>query len=315
MTSADLNFANKMMWVLILLICSLPDPVSLPVLKFSSPPNVSCSGGSVSIFCESVQGSLPIQYTWYEKTLSEDSKISDTNKLDLHCQSFKQQHHQYYCTALNNQGEKTSEMVNVLVISSSEETCVYVTQIGNIGPEYFCEDSTTTTHSTSTKIISTDDQNQSSESKFHTRLIYIVFGVLGGILVVFAVSLLLYPRQINKHSIGIVCYRRNKSLNDNEQLVAAEESTIYENVRVTQSSSPKTHSYGDVQFNNSENGIIYATVQFQKKPPAWSGEVERRSLNNTDNVIYSGINIQSQPTKNNRKTSSLNTPQDSQMEI
>ncbi|XP_078403903.1 polymeric immunoglobulin receptor-like [Cetorhinus maximus] len=284
------------------------DPVSVPVLKFSSPPNVSCSGGSVSISCESVQGSLPIQYTWYEKTLSEDSKISDTNKLDLHCQSFKQQRHQYYCTASNNQGEKPSEMVNVLVISISWETCVYVTHIGSSGPEYSCDVSTTTTHSTSTKIISTDDQNQSSKSKFITSLIYIVLGVLGGVLVVLAVSLLLYLRQINKHSNAIVSYQRNKTLNDNEQLVAAEESTIYENVRAAQSSSPETHSYGDVQFNNSENGIIYATLQFQKKPPAPSGEVERRSLSNTDNVIYSGINIQSQSTKNNRKASSLNTP-------
>ncbi|XP_078403902.1 polymeric immunoglobulin receptor-like [Cetorhinus maximus] len=109
------------------------EPVSVPVLRFSSPPHVSCSGGSVSISCESVQGSLPIQYTWYEKTPSEDSKISDTNKLDLHCQSFKQQHHQYYCTASNNQGEKPSEMVNVLVINTTGKNCGYSIQVESIG--------------------------------------------------------------------------------------------------------------------------------------------------------------------------------------
>ena len=113
------------------------EPVSVPELKFLSPPTASCSGGSVSVSCESVQGSLPIQYTWYEKTPSEDSKISDTNKLDLHCQSFTQQHHQYYCTASNNQGEKSSEMVTVSVIHISENDCSYVTQISNIGKYHF----------------------------------------------------------------------------------------------------------------------------------------------------------------------------------
>ncbi|XP_078098046.1 uncharacterized protein LOC144511685 [Mustelus asterias] len=108
------------------------EPVSVPELRFLSPPNASCSGGSVSVSCESVQGSLPIQYTWYEKTPSEDSKISDTNNLDLHCQSFKQRRHQYYCTASNNQGKKSSEMVTVSVIHISENDCSYLTQISNI---------------------------------------------------------------------------------------------------------------------------------------------------------------------------------------
>ncbi|XP_078098056.1 CMRF35-like molecule 8, partial [Mustelus asterias] len=85
----------------------IDEPV--PVLRFLSPPNASCSGGSVSISCESVQESLTILYKWYERSPSEDPKISDTNELDLHCQSFTQQQHQYYCTASNNQEEKSSE--------------------------------------------------------------------------------------------------------------------------------------------------------------------------------------------------------------
>uniref|UniRef100_UPI00398F3C90 CMRF35-like molecule 8 n=1 Tax=Pristiophorus japonicus TaxID=55135 RepID=UPI00398F3C90 len=119
-------------------VCFFPtESVSVPVLRYLSPPNVSCFGGSVSVSCESVQGSLPIQYKWYEKTPTKGSKISDTNKLDLHCQSFKQQHHQYYCTASNNQGEKSSEMVDVSVFNRAGKRCSYVTQISGIGKCYF----------------------------------------------------------------------------------------------------------------------------------------------------------------------------------
>eukprot|EP00062_Callorhinchus_milii_P014186 gi/632963298/ref/XP_007897802.1/ PREDICTED: CMRF35-like molecule 5 [Callorhinchus milii] len=36
-------------------------PVSVPVLRFLSAPTASCSGGYVSISCESISGSLPIR--------------------------------------------------------------------------------------------------------------------------------------------------------------------------------------------------------------------------------------------------------------
>ncbi|XP_072419294.1 polymeric immunoglobulin receptor-like [Chiloscyllium punctatum] len=112
------------------------EPVSVPELRFlSSPPNASCFGSSVSIFCESVQGSLPIHYTWCERTPSQDSKISNTSKLDLHCQFFKQQRHQYYCTASNTQGEKSSEMVNVSVTHRPGENCSYLAQISTSGKD------------------------------------------------------------------------------------------------------------------------------------------------------------------------------------
>ncbi|XP_078402489.1 uncharacterized protein LOC144683394 [Cetorhinus maximus] len=250
------------------------EPVSVPQLKFSSPPNVSCSGGSVSISCESVQGSLPIQYTWYEKTLSEDSKISDTNKLDLHCQSFKQQRHQYYCTASNNQGEKPSEMVNVSVFNIAVENCTYVTQISSIGPDIPCEASITSPHSTRTNTIST----------FAKRLIYIVLGVLGAILVVLAVSLLLYRRQINKDTNERSHGTDNDNLNDNQQPAVVEESSMYANVKHLQSDSAEPHSEQTVLFTNNEDGITYATLQFQKKLSARRGEMPRPSANNEDSV-------------------------------
>ncbi|XP_051891041.1 polymeric immunoglobulin receptor-like [Pristis pectinata] len=108
------------------------EPVSVPVIGFLSPTNVSRLGGSVSVSCESVQGSLPIQYTWYEKTQSVDSKVSDTSKLDLHCQSFKHQHHQYYCTASNNGGAKSSDFVTVnVMVFNSTGSCSFVTETNN----------------------------------------------------------------------------------------------------------------------------------------------------------------------------------------
>ncbi|XP_062921369.1 Fc receptor-like protein 5 isoform X3 [Mobula hypostoma] len=114
-------------------------PVSVPVLQFLSPANVSCVEGSVSVSCESVQGSLPIQYTWYENT---SSVISVTSKLDLHCQSFNYQHHQYYCTASNTCGAKSSEIVNVSIYNR-EGNCSFVIQITGTGREYSCETFTT----------------------------------------------------------------------------------------------------------------------------------------------------------------------------
>ncbi|XP_038676046.1 Fc receptor-like protein 5 [Scyliorhinus canicula] len=273
------------------------ESVSVPVLRFLSPPKVSCSGGSVSVSCESLRGSLPIQYTWTEKTPSGDSSISDTNKLDLRCQSFKQQQHQYYCTASNNQGEQSSQMVNVSVISLSEQNCSYVAKISSNGTGYYCESPSTvspaTTHAPSTSTPS---------------LIYIVLGVLGAILIVFAVFLLLYLKKNNKDSNGVKFHRKDKTMNNNQQLVAAEESTAG-------SSLPGTQSKGNDQIENDKNGIAYAVLQFQKVSPAQSGEVERHSVINRDRVTYSGINFHNQPPEHNRKTSSLNTPQDSEMAV
>ncbi|XP_032898102.1 allergin-1-like [Amblyraja radiata] len=101
---------------------------TFPAVGATIPGNFSCRGGSVTVSCESVRGSLPISYSWYENTPSGDSKISDNNALDLHCQSFKHQHHQYYCTASNKLGSKSSEMVNVS-ISSSDVPCSFLVEI------------------------------------------------------------------------------------------------------------------------------------------------------------------------------------------
>ncbi|XP_051890652.1 uncharacterized protein LOC127580795 isoform X2 [Pristis pectinata] len=112
------------------------EPVSVPVLGFLSPANVSCVGGSVLVSCESVQGSLPIQYTWYERTPSVDSKISNSSKLDLRCQSFKHLHHEYYCRASNSHGKKSSGIVDVIIINKANSIFSYLIQFNGTEKEY-----------------------------------------------------------------------------------------------------------------------------------------------------------------------------------
>ncbi|XP_060701342.1 Fc receptor-like protein 5 isoform X2 [Hemiscyllium ocellatum] len=164
------------------------DPVSLPELRFlSSPSNASCFGSSVSIFCERVQGSLPIHYTWYERTPSQDSKISNTSKLDLHCQSFTQQHHQYYCTASNTQGTKPSEMVNVSVTHRPGENCSYVAQISTSGADDCYKISTVSSTTTNSNITSQLD------------ISYVVWDVIRWVfftlLVICSVSVTMFPQK------------------------------------------------------------------------------------------------------------------------
>ncbi|XP_072886290.1 uncharacterized protein [Hemitrygon akajei] len=104
------------------------EPVSVPVLRYLSPANVSRLGGSVSVSCESFQGSLPIQYSWYEQTSSGHRQVSGNKELTLHCQSFNHQHHQYYCKASNWLGAKSSATVHVTVFNN-RGICNYVTEI------------------------------------------------------------------------------------------------------------------------------------------------------------------------------------------
>ncbi|XP_072134929.1 CMRF-35-like molecule 4 isoform X1 [Mobula birostris] len=118
------------------------EPVSVPLLQFSPPTSGSSCGNSVSVSCESVHGSLPIQYSWYERTPSADSKISDNNTLDLHCQPLKYKKDLYYCKASNVNGTKSSEMVNVS-ISNSVSTCRNVIEVNSMGRIDFCENTVT----------------------------------------------------------------------------------------------------------------------------------------------------------------------------
>ncbi|XP_059805791.1 LOW QUALITY PROTEIN: polymeric immunoglobulin receptor-like [Hypanus sabinus] len=134
------------------------EPPSVPRLLFSPPTNGSSCVDSVSVSCKSVHGSLPIQYSWYEKTPSVDSSISDTNKLDLHCESLKY-NHLYYCKASNAIGENSSKMVNVS-ISNSVSTCRYVIEVNGMGPIYICE-------KTVKESMTTEQSEESSSDKIY----------------------------------------------------------------------------------------------------------------------------------------------------
>ncbi|XP_060701348.1 uncharacterized protein LOC132828343 isoform X2 [Hemiscyllium ocellatum] len=165
------------------------EAVSVPVISFSPSLNFPCA---MSASCESDQRSLPIQYAWYEQYSSKNSKVSDTNKLDLRCQSFTQQHHQYYCTASNAQGMKSSEMVNVSVIHSSDVICSYMAQIHNSRFEFSCEVFPIT--STISTITSTTFSRPASVSKSY--IIYsVIRWVLFAVLVICAVSVTLFTRK------------------------------------------------------------------------------------------------------------------------
>ncbi|XP_032898773.1 polymeric immunoglobulin receptor-like [Amblyraja radiata] len=205
------------------------EPVSVPVLGFLSPANVSCLGGSVTVPCESVRGSLPINYSWYEKTPSGDSKISDNNTLELHCQSFKHQHHQYYCTASNQRGSKSSEMVNVS-ISSSDVPCSLLVKINGTGLEYSCE--------------------TSKGSNDLSRIIYIVASGVTVLLLILIITFFWYRKRETKES------KYNTSHGEDNNETQLEGNHIDSNL--------ENNRAGD-HLDNNEGGITYAVVNCQRK--------------------------------------------------
>ncbi|XP_059805801.1 polymeric immunoglobulin receptor-like [Hypanus sabinus] len=161
---------------------------SVPLLRFSSPTSGLSCVDSMSVSCESVHESLPIQYSWYEKTPSGDSKISDTNKLDLHCQSLQYKKYLYYCKASNNQGEESSEMVRVS-ISNSVSTCRNVIEVKSTGPIHFCEN-------TVTESMMTAQRKETTSPQTHTYTI--VLSVVGILLILLVVCVLCYLKRKNK---------------------------------------------------------------------------------------------------------------------
>ncbi|XP_059509192.1 uncharacterized protein LOC125462655 [Stegostoma tigrinum] len=282
------------------------EDVSAPELRFLSQPNSSCFGGSVTISCESARGSLPIHYTWSEKTPSQDSKISDTNKLDLCCQSFTQQH-QYYCTASNTQGTKSSEIVHVSVNNLAEKSSRYIILIDSIKQRYICNISPTisltTTHSQNTNTSSSLSQKQTSEDKHSESLIYIVLGVLGAILVVFAVSLILYLRQMDKGIFCIMHQQRDKTFNDDLELASVEKNMVYANINHIQTNTANRQRERRDNLKNDE--IMYSALEFQKKSSSVRGGLARHTVDNSNSVIYSDLNLPNQPLKGNKKAPRL----------
>ncbi|XP_072886322.1 uncharacterized protein [Hemitrygon akajei] len=239
-------------------------PPSVPLLQFSPPTSGSSCVDSVSVSCESVHGSLPIQYSWYEKTPSGDSKISDTNKLDLHCQSLKYKNHLYYCKASNNQGEKSSEMVNVS-ISNSVRTCRNVIEVNSTGPIHFCE-------------------NTVAESTTTQGLTYIILpSVIGILFILLTVCLLCYLKRKNRESKHHASHRGG--INETQEMAMLEENIVYADVHHVRNNEAAAQSA------NNENGTVYANMKFKRKSRAG------RSVMDEDNTTYADIKFQSQTTR------------------
>ncbi|XP_055510908.1 polymeric immunoglobulin receptor-like isoform X2 [Leucoraja erinacea] len=252
------------------------EPVSVPVLGFLSPADVSCFGGSVTVSCESVRGSLPINYTWYEKTPSGDSKISDNNALGLHCQSFKHQHHQYFCTASNQHGSKSSEMVN-MSISSSDVPCSFQVKINGTGPEYSCE--------------------TSKGSEDSSRIIYIVASGVTVLLLILIIAFFWYRKRKTKESKCNTS--RGEDNNETQEMTALEGTDIYANLQ-----QPGNNRAGG-HLDNNEGGITYAVVNCQRK--------SRSREHVTDNaVVYADVNFHRNCPKGNRKPHSTGTPENTE---
>ncbi|XP_062922432.1 uncharacterized protein LOC134355857 [Mobula hypostoma] len=260
------------------------EPVSLPLLRFSPQTNGSSCGDSVSVSCESVHGSLPIQYSWYEKTPSEDSKISDTNKLDLHCQSIKYKNYLYYCKASNINGEKSSEVVNVS-ISNSVSTCRNVIEVNSMGRIDFCEN-------TVTELMTTAQRKETTSAEIHTYTT--VLSVVGILLILLAVCLLCYLKRKNRESKPNPSHRGGN--NETQETAALEENIIYADLHHDQNNEAAAQSA------NNENETVYANMKFKRKSRAG------HSVMDEDNTTYADIKFQSQPAKPRRKAFSPGTP-------
>ncbi|XP_062922431.1 polymeric immunoglobulin receptor-like [Mobula hypostoma] len=261
------------------------EPVSVPLLRFS-PTNDSSCVDSVSVSCESVHGSLPIQYSWYEKIPSVVSKISDTNKLDLHCQSIKYKNHLYYCKASNTKGEKSSEGVNVS-ISNSVSTCRNVIEVNSMGPIHFCEN--TVTESTTTT-----QGDESTSEKIHTYTT--VLSVIGILLILLVVCPLCYLKRKNRESKHNTSHREGN--NETQEMATLEENVVYTDLHHVRNNEAA------VQSAKNETGIVYVDVKFKKKSRAVY------SVTDEDNVTYADIKFQTHCAKPKRKVFSPPTPQD-----
>ncbi|XP_051890648.1 Fc receptor-like protein 5 isoform X2 [Pristis pectinata] len=265
-------------------------PVSVPVLGFQSPANARCLGHSVTVSCESVYGSLPITYAWYEKMPSEDSKISNNTKLDLHCESLKGQYYQYYCTASNVNGTKSSEMVNVSISNSG--TCRNVIEANSTGPMYFCDISVTESMTTA---------QRKQHTPFPIPTYIIVLSVLGILLIILVICLLCYLKWKNR--VSKCNTSRSGGKNETQEMATLEGSIVYADLHQLRTNEAAA------QLDNNENGIVYADVQFQRKSRVG------HSITDEDNVTYADIKLQSHPRKPKQKGPSPGTLQDSAQAI
>ncbi|XP_059806121.1 polymeric immunoglobulin receptor-like isoform X2 [Hypanus sabinus] len=234
------------------------EPPSVPFLQLSPATNGSSCGDSISVSCESVHGSLPIQYLWYKKNTSVDSKISDTNELDLHCQSLKYINYLYYCKASNRQGEISSDMVSVS-ISNSVSTCRNVIEVNSTEPIDFCENT----------VIETTTTAKGEESSSTKMLIYIiVLSVIGIPLILVVVCLHFCLKKKNRESKPKTSQRKGN--NDTQEMATLEEHVVCTDLHHVRKKQAAAQSV------KNETGIVYAELK-----PRTS---HRKGNNDTQNI-------------------------------
>ncbi|XP_007897670.2 uncharacterized protein LOC103182453 isoform X1 [Callorhinchus milii] len=273
-------------------------PVSMPVIRFLSAPTASCSEGYVSISCETINGSLPIQYEWYRETENEALEISHSNKLDIQCISTAQCH-QYYCTASNSKGKQSSENVEVSVLQPVQTACSCSVQINIPGHKYSCPEITTkptsTAHVPAASISSTVTQATFTATEGEQyRLLYIVLGVLGLLLIAGILSVLLLRKQKQKKKHGKRTVGSRGAGNGDE----LESNITYATVQKRQARSVAGSSEGATFTGDAD--INYAEVQLVQRS-AESGTPATLSPDTGNTTIYSNIMVQNPPSQDRKE--------------
>ncbi|XP_042198175.1 uncharacterized protein LOC103182544 [Callorhinchus milii] len=237
------------------------ESVSVPVIRFVSALTDSCSGGHVSISCESISGSLPIRYKWYRETEAEASEISHSNKLDIQCISTAQCP-QYYCTASNSKGTESSEMVEESVLQLIQEACNCSVPINIPGTEFSSPEITTKSMPTAHVPAASNSFTITTEAKTEGglgRLLYIVLGVLGLLLIAGILSVLLLRKQKQKKKHGKRTVGSRGAGNGDE----LESNITYATVQKRQARSVAGSSEGATFTGDAD--INYAEVQLVQR--------------------------------------------------
>nr|XP_014347698.1 PREDICTED: uncharacterized protein LOC102366132 [Latimeria chalumnae] len=117
---ADLLFPVKLV---------IEEPVSDPVITAFNSLEGSCLGNPVNLGCECSKGS-PVYYKWIKKSNPTDIPITQSKLLTLHCGIITDTQ-QYYCVASNSISQKSSALVNAVMLTPAKKDCSYLLHISD----------------------------------------------------------------------------------------------------------------------------------------------------------------------------------------
>uniref|UniRef100_A0A4W3JJ15 Ig-like domain-containing protein n=1 Tax=Callorhinchus milii TaxID=7868 RepID=A0A4W3JJ15_CALMI len=269
--------------------------VSKPILRFLSPYRASCSGQTVSISCESVDGSLPIDYSWYQKSVNTtDLRVSDSGNLTLRCGNIGHGHG-YYCSARNGPGSQSSDALQVSVLKTGAENCVYVVQIHSEGKGYSCEDGC--------RHCSREEAKTSEEiHKGKSRVIHCVLCILGLLGVVLVISGIFYKRRRKMSKKQV----KPRDTPENRQDFVAQVSRVGEDcVADDMGQRVPDPTEGDAQGSGAGSSggedITYETVGAEgRRPAVGSGE--------EDGITYAVVQLQGRSRSGDREETTDKPP-------